>query len=359
MIINRQSYLVVGPSLKMGGMERASVNLANSLVSQGHECIYISLFNQDRFFSIDKRVKFIEPNFNYKKLDVIRSVKWLRSIFRNYPIKNIIVFNKFYSAIVLLSSLGLSKRVLISERSSPFYKQGFLVDLFSVLIFYFIKPNGILSQTKIAAEHQKKYYGENIPMLVMPNVLRDIKKGKSKNRGKTILAVGRLNDDLKGFDRLIEAFHLIKNSDWVLNFAGGESENSIHNRQIEKYKLEKRINFLGKLSSDNLDSVYSESGIFVIPSRSEGFPNALCEAMASGVPSIAFDFIAGPRDIITDGFDGIIVEDNNINELANAIDDLIINKSKREFLSNNAAQIKTKFSNKTIIDNLVNFTLTC
>ncbi len=359
MVNHKPSYFVIGPSLKMGGMERASANLANSLVSQGHNCIYISLFNQEKFFYLDKRVKFIEPNFNYKKLNLIQTILWLRSILKNHPIKNVIVFNKLYSALTLLSNLFLSKKVFISERSSPFYKPGLFIDFFTNVVFYFIKPHGILSQTKIASEHQKKYYGEKIPILIFPNILRKVKTFNSNIRKNIILAVGRVNDHLKGFDRLPDIMNLLENKDWKLNVVGGDFCDFLYKNKIEDLNLKNRISFLGKLSSDELDKVYSESGIFVITSRSEGFPNALCEAMALGLPAVAFDFIAGPRDIIKNGSDGIIVDNNNIQAMANAIDDLIQNKSKRELMSNKAKLINQKFNEKKIISELINFIQLC
>ena len=72
----------------------------------------------------------------------------------------------------------------------------------------------------------------------------------------------------------------------------------------------RRIKFLGKV--EEIDKCYAYAGMFVIPSRSEGFPNALAEAMTAGCCCVTFDFVAGPRDIITNNINGIIVENKNM-----------------------------------------------
>ena len=116
-----------------------------------------------------------------------------------------------------------------------------------------------------------------------------------------------------------------------------------------------RIEFLGQVK--DLDPVYAKASIFVIPSRSEGFPNALCEAMAAGLACIAFDFIAGPRDIINHGYDGIIVEDGNINELAIAIDGMIEDKSTRENFGKKAEALQERLSAEVIGEKMMDFVL--
>ncbi|MBK8547520.1 MAG: glycosyltransferase [Saprospiraceae bacterium] len=104
-----------------------------------------------------------------------------------------------------------------------------------------------------------------------------------------------------------------------------------------------------------MDLIYSSASIFVIPSRSEGFPNVLIEAMAFGLPCISFDFIAGPKDIITHEEDGILVENGNIESLANRINRLIENDKERLRLANNAKKIRYKYSSEMISNKLLTF----
>ncbi|MCP5810117.1 hypothetical protein NL321_28635, partial [Klebsiella pneumoniae] len=83
--------------------------------------------------------------------------------------------------------------------------------------------SGLLAQTGIAADHQKKFYGD-IPSVVIPNALRHVTLYPEIEREKWVLAVGRFGDPLKGFDRLIIAYAKISNKDWKLVFAGGDED---------------------------------------------------------------------------------------------------------------------------------------
>lgn len=334
---------MVGPALTMGGMERASVNLANSLSLLGASVSYIAVLKQQHFFKLNKEIRFYEPpDFNVKKMSLLKTLFWLRnSIEREKPDK-IIVFKKLYAALVLLSLAGTSYKVILSERSSPLYRWPFKIRMMSGIIFFLKSPEGIIAQTSIAAKYQRRYYGSKPKIKVIPNALREVQLYPEIQREKIVLAVGRLDDPLKGFDRLVEAFAVVKNHSWKLVFAGGDENGSKLKEQAKKLGVLDSVEFLGAV--EDLDKVYARAGIFVIPSRSEGFPNALCEAMAAGLPCISFDFTAGPRDIIADGEDGIIVEDGNTKLLGERIRFLIENEDERKRLGENALKIKFRFN---------------
>lgn len=337
----------------MGGAEHASVNFANGFKKNGCEVSFISMFKQAHFFKLNNEINFYEPdNFNIKKLNLFKTIFWLRGIVKKENPDVIIVLQKFYSAIAVLSLLGTKQKVFISERSSPLFKWSLPVSIFNKIVFTIIKPDGIIAQTSIAAEYQRKYYGNKVPIKIIPNIVREVKLYPEIKRENFILAVGRLNDHLKGFDRLIEALVLMKN-DWHLYLAGGDEEGIELKTLAKNLGVENRIKFLGKVKE--MDELYARAGIFVIPSRSEGFPNALVEAMAAGLPCVAFDFIAGPRDIITDGVDGIVVEDGNLEKMANAIDDLVSDENKRITLGKNALKVRERLNENIIIKSLTDF----
>ncbi len=97
---------------------------------------------------------------------------------------------------------------------------------------------------------------------------------------------------------------------------------------------------------------YSElanSDLFILSSRYEGFPNALAEAMVCGLPVIATDCPVGPADIITNKVNGILIPVNNVNILSKTMDSLMNNKSKREYLGNNAKKIIDYYSKSKIV----------
>lgn len=329
---------IIGPNLGMGGVERASCNLANSFATYPLSVHYLGLIPEEPFYFMDNKVKYKEPqDFNRKKLSLLKTLSFVRKAIENIDPDEIIVFTKFYSALVNLALLGKDKRIFVTERSSPFYEWPFHVKVFCALSFFIKRPRGVISQTTIAASFHKKYY-KGIPNAVVPNALREVIRFPNISREKSILAVGRFHDDCKGFDRLVKAFNLVKHEEWRLVFAGGTREEGQYLLNLVKDEATaSRIDFLGHVKE--IDKVYAQAGIFVIPSRKEGFPNALCEAMAAACPCISFDFTAGPKDIITPGKDGLIVPDGNIEALAEAIDYLIENPSIRQALGHEAMAI--------------------
>jgi glycosyltransferase involved in cell wall biosynthesis len=349
----RSKLLIVAPCLAMGGMERASVNIANSLNDLGIEVIFISLFKKEHFFKLNSDIKLIEPKgFNIHKLDLIKSVKWIRaSVKQNNPDK-ILVFNKLYGAITALSLIGLKTPYYISERSSPLFIWKQPIKLINDLAFFLNSPEGVMAQTSIAASYQKKYYKKS-KIEVIPNVLRNVKLFPDVKREEIILAVGRLGDHLKGLDLLIESFAKIKNKNWLLHIAGGDENGETLKQQAEKLGIRHRVKFLGAVKE--IDRCYAYAGIYVIPSRSEGFPNALAEAMAAGCCCVAFDFVAGPRDLISHNNNGIIIPESDIHAMAKTIDELILDDKKRVLLGKNAMVIREKLNKSVIVEKIKTF----
>lgn len=337
----------------MGGIERASSTIANYFASKGHQVLYLAIFNHPQFFKLHPKVVYSEPTdgTNVTSLNIYKTITRIRQTVKNNNFDAIVAYNKLYAALTLIATVGLRQKVFISERSSPFYKWSRNTELINRLALFLHPPTGIIAQTIVAAEHQKEYYGD-VPICVIPNALRNVELYPEVERQKIILAVGRIDDYLKGFDRLVEAFAICKN-DWKLVFAGGDENGSALKLLAEKNGLLDRIQFLGKIK--NIDAIYAQASIFVIPSRSEGFPNALCEAMAAGIACISFDFIAGPREIITDGVDGIIVPDGNTTLLAEAIDNLVDNEIIRRRLGENATAIRCKLKEETVGNQFLDF----
>ena len=353
--MNKQAnkILIIAPCLAMGGIERASSNTANGLNELGAKVYFLSLFKKEAFFKLNEGIEIIEPQgFNKTKLSLLKSVLWVRKEVKRVNPEHILVFNKFYGAITALALLGTKYPYFLSERSSPLFVWRQPMRAINKFAFSIKPPKGVIAQTNIAAEYQRKYF-KKTEVIVIPNSVREVQLFPEIKREKVILAVGRLNDYLKGFDLLIESFAKLKNQDWELHIAGGDEEGEALKEQAERLGVINRIKFLGKVKE--IDKCYAYAGIFVIPSRSEGFPNALAEAMGAGCSCIAFDFTAGPRDIIVDGISGLIVENGNTTEMAKAIDYLIAHPEKRMQLSKEAIKIREKLNENLIAEKIKRF----
>jgi glycosyltransferase involved in cell wall biosynthesis len=172
-------------------------------------------------------------------------------------------------------------------------------------------------------------------------------------REAIVLAVGR-HYDVKGLDRAIRAFSAVDAPEWQLHIAGSEgpaTQDLV--KLVGELNLRDRVVFLGPVK--DMRRVYCRSSIFVLPSRSEGFPNALIEAMAHGLACVSFDINAGPSEIIQNGHNGVLVEDDDIPALAAAIQTLINNETDRRHLGRRALEIRERLALPRIGDEFIDF----
>ena len=168
------------------------------------------------------------------------------------------------------------------------------------------------------------------------------------DRPKRIIAVGRLHAQ-KGFDLLIQSWQLIaaRHPDWQLVVYGHGGDLQKLQQHLEKAGLTSSMTFAG--ATDNIYKEYQNSAFYVMSSRYEGWGLVLVEAMSCGLPCVSFDCPYGPSDIIRDGEDGFLVENGNIQQLAEKMELLINNKELREWLGVRARLNAARFTSDNIM----------
>jgi len=350
-----KNICIISPSLKLGGIERALTVLANYFVQKGYGVCFISAQKGERFYELDARIHFVE-NPQRRDKGIFAKVHYYFSllIFLRRTVTNqnpdvVLSFGDAFNPLVLLSLIGTKFPVFISDRTSPDFPFNFLVKVGKRLLYPFAK--GFIAQTEQAAVFNRNKFANKLDIKVIPNALKDIQKYSIPQK-KQIVCIGRLSLE-KGQDRLIQAFSKVSDSDWQLVLAGDGPKG----KEWEKLAIESNssasIHFLGNVK--NVDLLLSESSIFVLPSRLEGFPNALCEAMAIGLPCVCFDSI--PSDVfIQDGINGIIVsETDGINGLSIALQQLMQNSELRLALGKSAHEIQEKLNINTIGTQFLSF----
>ena len=180
----------------------------------------------------------------------------------------------------------------------------------------------------VLTEEDKGYWGELDNIHVIPNARTFVFNKPSDLKEKKVIAVGRYCYQ-KDLGKLIDAWDIVckEISDWTLHLVGdGEDRSKLH-EQIVQLRLEDRV-ILGRAQTD-MKSVYKNASMLALSSRYEGLPMVLLEAQAAGLPIVSFACKCGPRDVIEDGLDGILVEEGNVEALAEGILKLIKDESLR------------------------------
>lgn len=338
---------IIIPTLKQGGAERVSSELASHFSNKGVEVHLVLLAQADNFYEVANSVHIHRLGFvNHGKLKkVISEIKVffkLRSLLRQYKPDSVLSFMDKFNIFTILASLFLNLKVFISDRSNPNLKLSPLL-LISKKILYPLSY-GIIAQTTLAKDTLLGITNHN-NIVVIPNPVKEVRLFPNIKKEKIILNVGRLVDE-KGQKYLLEAFSKLNLQDWKLVILGdGPLRKDLENL-ILTLGLTNNVVLPGAVN--NIDEWFAKSSIFAFTSISEGFPNALIEAMAAGLPCVSFDCEAGPGDIIENGINGFLVEERNISELVEKIQSLIDDPILSEKISKNAINVRERYNLNSI-----------
>lgn len=334
-----KKLLIVSPSLKMGGIERALTNLANYFVDRGLEVVFVSCLSGKAFYKLDPRIKLVEPTFKRKGGPInkitfyFQLIKFIRSNYRKELPKAVLSFGDVFNPFVLLALRSENVPVYISDRTSPDYKFKFPIPFLKRWLYP--KSAGFIAQTTRASDFKKEQFDDRLSIEIIPNALKEIKPTKQK-RDNIILYVGRFAWE-KAPHYLIEAFAKIEqNKDWRLVMAGSGPLLNEMKSLAQQLGIAEQVEFLGDVK--DVDVLYAKAGIYVLPSVIEGFPNSLCEAMASGLPAICFDAIPH-EDIFTAPKMGVVCKELSSKSLAKEIEALINDDDLRVEIGVNASKI--------------------
>lgn len=187
---------------------------------------------------------------------------------------------------------------------------------------------------------------------VIPNPVYLLPAGnpsKGTHPRPLVITLGRLQK-VKGHDQLIDAFALIAGDfpSWDLCIHGEGPERDALKAQVHAHGLDGRIAIERNIT--DVGSRLREADLFVLPSRVEGFPNALAEAMACGLPVISFDCHSGPAELIREGVDGVLVPPQDVPALSQAMARLMSSPAERASLGAKAPDVLTRFSPISVLD---------
>lgn len=329
-----------------GGAERVISILARHWIEKGCAVTIIAFDRPDApiFHPLEQRVRTVRLGLAaqggpMRWSAVLRRYTALRRTLDQLRPDVTISFLTKINVLSLLACLGSERRLIISERNNPMLQQAH--PLWTKLLRRLHwRASAIVMQTRKSRECLDETARERARVIANPIEIKLLPHAIGATR--CLAAAGRLTWQ-KGFDMLIDAFAEIadRHPDWMLVIWGeGEAREALEH-QVARHGLETRIHLPG--NSRSPAEWIRKSDAFVFSSRYEGFGNALGEAMAAGLPVVSFDCDYGPREMIRDGDNGILVPPNDIGGLAEALDRLLRDPDLRTRLGDAARSIADRY----------------
>lgn len=356
-----------------GGLERVITLKANYLSEQYNYDVYIILTdgkNKKPYFSLSSNINIINLDVNFDDLYGIPLWRriilyfWKQHIFKRrltaclkktHPDitvstlrREINFINSIRDGSIKIGEIHVNRMNYrdFSQENIPIFLKIPLGKLWMTQLISNIRK---LDKFVVLTNEDKLYWSEidSNKILTIHNPTSFSSRQSSSCEEKRVIAVGRYTYQ-KGFDLLVEAWKLVvdKHPDWSLHVYG-EGDRTELEQRIKELDLTKSFMVNGR--TDSIIEKYLESSIFVLSSRYEGFGMVLTEAMSCGVPPVSFACPSGPRDIITHGVDGLLVENGNIDKLAENICTLIENEDLRKVMGGNARESVKRFRIEVIM----------
>lgn len=332
-------------SLNGGGAEHSVAMLANAWTAAGNAVTIITLDTPDTdIYRLDAQVQRIGLHGMQHSQNVVQAIwnnfrrlRGLRAAIRAARGDHVISFTEKMNVLSILAMPG--KSVIACERTDP--RRHAVGPVWSALRrLTYRRARAIVVQTRAVSDYARRFV-PSVPIHVIPNAVQA--NDLDVPRGQVIIGLGRLAHE-KGFDLLIESFAAVaaQYPSWQLVIYGEGPERQALQARIEHHGLSQRIALPGW--TDNPQLALASARIFVLPSRYEGFPNGLLEAMAASLAVVSFNCDSGPREIIRHEQDGLLVTPARVDELATALASLLCDESLRTRLAENARSVVERFS---------------
>ena len=344
--------------LSGGGAERVVCNIANYLSRHGHIVEILTMSDDVPTYKLDNevlRVSLLEASERKCTLwdNFLRYLR-LRKYLKDMKSDCFLVFLPITIILSLFFRKLIKAPIVITERNDP-SAYSFLIK--TLLRLFVNRADAVVFQTDVAQNFYVEEFGLNRDNVIIPNAINEDFIGKvySGQRKKEIVSVGRMSEQ-KNFPLLIRAFTKIsqKYPGYTLKIFGEGPLLETNMKLVEELKMEGKVEFPGYVK--DIGEQIRESSIYVLSSNYEGMPNTLIEAMALGLPCIATDCGGGgARFLIDDGVNGLIVEINNENMMAAAIDKLLTDTMLAEKLGKNAQEICETLSPNKIYGRWLSF----
>ena len=329
-------------ALSGGGAERVTCNLANYLSDFGHKVEILTMGDSAAAEPLRERIRYLPLLTNAEKKNaIINNVKRivrLRKYMKKQIVDAYVVMLPVTTELMLRFSGLTSAPIIVSERADP---KVYAKKTQSALRNLASRASGFVFQTEEAKSWYEPYL-KGTEAVVIPNAINPafIRPAYEGEREKVIVGAGRFNGQ-KNFPLLIRAFARIAENfpeyKLVIYGQGGLLES--YQSLIEELGIGGRVEFPGYVP--DMPARLEKAGMFVLSSDYEGMPNALMEAMASGLPCVSTDCGGGgARFLIRDGENGLLVPIGDEVAMAEAMEKVLSDEALAATLGNNARKLQ-------------------
>jgi glycosyltransferase involved in cell wall biosynthesis len=345
--------------MSSGGAERVAATLANAWSKRDHVVKILATYSgrSDCFYALRAGVsmEYLADKVEVRPAASKRYVRRLLALRREIAVFHpdvIVSFLANVNVAAVLANAGNAAPLVISERTDPFVMpRPQSLRMMCRLLYRF--ADALIVQTEVVAAKFARTGFAASRLEVIPNPVSNEFIGVSRSRQPSgecrLLAVGRL-DDQKQFDLLVEMFATVSGEfpNWTLRVVGEGPGRGRLQSLVDRYGLAKQVKFPGQ--TPDIAGEYEQADVFVLTSQYEGFPNAMLEAMATGLPCIAFDCPSGPREISDNGRVAVLVKPGDRRGFEDALRRLMSNPGLRTSLGCDARQsVNARFAEEAVL----------
>lgn len=357
---------VVIHDLSCGGAERIATELATAWRKSGHITCIMTLWSTGKsFFYVSRKVPVIRVgrhealrqgseyarlpqqlqrlcSFGHGVGSTVSRATALRRALKRFKADTVVGILPEANNVAVLATMRSKAQVVLTEQDYPPLTE---IDMWTSLLRQVLYERA--AAIVVLTVRSVKYFRRSLhPRVhVIPNAMRrglGIAANRTTSGPFTVLAVGRLEHQ-KGFDQLIPWFAELARTrpDWQLVIAGEGRQRASLEQLVANVGMTERIALPGVRS--DVDTLYATAHIFALTSRHEGFPLALLEAMATGLPTVALDCPTGPGEIIRHEVDGLLADPRDNGEFCRHLASLMDSPAQRGTLGRAACHVTERF----------------
>lgn len=351
-------------------MERVLLNKVRWLAEHGHEVVVVTTDQGGRppFYDFPESVKMMDLDINYSAGNTLPAYRKITGYLRKRRLhrqrltqilmeeRPDITVSLYPSESSFIPDIKDGSRKVLELHFNRFFRLQYgRKGLLGVIDRYrSVNDTNIARKFDsfvVLTEEDRGYWGDMPNISVIPNAAMPLTDGRfSDCTAKRVIAVGRL-DYQKGFDRLLRIWASVMRDnslrDWHLDIFGRGEWSGMLNAMRKSLEMEDYVTIHQPVK--NITDEYLNSSILAMTSNYEGFPMVMIEAMSTGLPVISFDFMCGPKDIIDDGGNGIVVKGDDERRFAECLASMMLDESGRKRMGVNSRKIVDTYSEENVM----------